>query len=449
MSYGNMWSALDMFASTDRWLASVNKNLQGVGFTGFQATRTTFNGAPGSFDPARTSGGRPNSLSQATLNPTTEIDTTQGLLQATGKDTDYAISGDGYFVLEDSSGNLYYTRSGEFKLDGSGRLSVPEGLQVVTESRLIELGLAQPRTLTATNAARLINYDMAGWQRPESRDGTSVWFPYHAGTGYDESGLNYKEQLITMRKSFDLGNGPINATAANSYLDVMSDDWTHIYVNGNWLSKADAIAADSVFGPYNPGPDVDGPTGGGQFGMRTRYDISKYLQPGNNEIVVYSSEVRDSEGVSVMGQIAGRQVTTDIANSLPEDLWLTKIVGTIAGSLQETIPEPFPDQARTDIIFERRASDLALARFADPSKLSYSKFGLHIMQWTPEAGARGFEFSATGSGAKVQRGFLEAANSNAKRETSETAMVQKMYDALTAFTQLQMRAMDASLNIIK
>jgi len=42
---------------------------------------------------------------------------TQGSLTETGLQTDIAISGDGYFKLQDENGNVYYTRDGNFKLE--------------------------------------------------------------------------------------------------------------------------------------------------------------------------------------------------------------------------------------------------------------------------------------------------------------------------------------------
>ena len=45
-----------------------------------------------------------------------------GNLQETGNTFDLAIAGEGYFELEDASGNNYYTRAGQFNLDAEGRL---------------------------------------------------------------------------------------------------------------------------------------------------------------------------------------------------------------------------------------------------------------------------------------------------------------------------------------
>ncbi len=56
---------------------------------------------------------------------------TQGAFQSTGKKTDLAIQGDGFFILTDGQ-NRYYTRAGGFDLDENGDLVQPSsGLKVL------------------------------------------------------------------------------------------------------------------------------------------------------------------------------------------------------------------------------------------------------------------------------------------------------------------------------
>ena len=70
----------------------------------------------------------------------------QGALQETGKPTDLAIEGDGFFRVRRADGTAAYTRAGNFQLDGEGRLtsaggdllvpgiSVPDGASEVVVS---------------------------------------------------------------------------------------------------------------------------------------------------------------------------------------------------------------------------------------------------------------------------------------------------------------------------
>jgi flagellar hook protein FlgE len=53
----------------------------------------------------------------------------QGAIQRTGRSTDLAIQGDGFFVVE-GNGQQLYTRAGSFTLDAAGNLTTQEGMLV-------------------------------------------------------------------------------------------------------------------------------------------------------------------------------------------------------------------------------------------------------------------------------------------------------------------------------
>lgn len=55
-----------------------------------------------------------------------ERDFSQGILQTTGKVTDLGLEGEGFFVLNDGTQNLF-TRAGNFHFDGNGRLVAANG----------------------------------------------------------------------------------------------------------------------------------------------------------------------------------------------------------------------------------------------------------------------------------------------------------------------------------
>jgi flagellar hook protein FlgE len=52
----------------------------------------------------------------------TGVDTSEGQIEQTSTSTDVAIHGQGLFILKDSQGNLYYTRSGQFEFNSSNQL---------------------------------------------------------------------------------------------------------------------------------------------------------------------------------------------------------------------------------------------------------------------------------------------------------------------------------------
>jgi len=67
----------------------------------------------------------------------------QGSMQSTGNPMDFAIDGEGFFVVRDQNDNLYYTRDGSFKLSIDGeeaRLVTSGGHFVQVEGSDAELG---------------------------------------------------------------------------------------------------------------------------------------------------------------------------------------------------------------------------------------------------------------------------------------------------------------------
>ena len=67
-------------------------------------------------------------------------DLTQGALEHTGNPLDVAIEGNGFFVVTDeATGATFYTRAGQFRLDGEGYLRTIDGLLVEGEDGPIQL----------------------------------------------------------------------------------------------------------------------------------------------------------------------------------------------------------------------------------------------------------------------------------------------------------------------
>lgn len=75
---------------------------------------------------------------------------TQGAIQPTGRPTDLAIDGDGFFKVQVSTGNYAFTRDGSFSLDNDGNLVTAEGYYVLGEGdKKIEI----PKAINTTTGA--------------------------------------------------------------------------------------------------------------------------------------------------------------------------------------------------------------------------------------------------------------------------------------------------------
>jgi len=97
----------------------VGNNLANLNTTGFKASDVTFRDL---VTESLGAGLGETQVGFGTGEPLTTRQFTQGAIQTTSGVLDAAIQGDGFFVVQDSSGNTLYSRDGSFQTDKSGNL---------------------------------------------------------------------------------------------------------------------------------------------------------------------------------------------------------------------------------------------------------------------------------------------------------------------------------------
>jgi flagellar hook protein FlgE len=111
-------------------LSAIANNLSNQNTTGYKDTSILFSdlfyqslGTTGSGNPIQVGAGTQVSAMPSLF--------TQGSVDATGVPTDVAIQGSGFFVMQDASGVLDYTRAGDFSVDSKNFLVTSGGQQVL------------------------------------------------------------------------------------------------------------------------------------------------------------------------------------------------------------------------------------------------------------------------------------------------------------------------------
>ncbi|WP_016754722.1 flagellar hook protein FlgE [Leptospira santarosai] len=125
----------------------IGNNISNVNTHGFKTERVTFQDMisqelRGASEPKENIGGvNPQQVGLGSLIAAIDKIMTQGSLQTTGKNTDVAMSGEGFFIVKDGD-KQFYTRAGAFNLDKNGYYVNPaNGLKVQGwNSRLDEKG---------------------------------------------------------------------------------------------------------------------------------------------------------------------------------------------------------------------------------------------------------------------------------------------------------------------
>jgi flagellar hook protein FlgE len=147
----SMFSAISGLRNHQSMMDVVGNNISNVNTTGFKSSAVVFqdvlsqtlrgagaaNAELGGTNPAQV--GLGSRVAAVTTN------FTQGALQRTGRATDLAVQGDGFFVVE-QAGQTLYTRAGSFSVDALGRLVSQEGA-------LVTGWQADPTGALNTNAA--------------------------------------------------------------------------------------------------------------------------------------------------------------------------------------------------------------------------------------------------------------------------------------------------------
>ncbi len=165
-----------------------------------------------------------------------------GGLQQTGRPTDMAIVGNGFFAVTDPDGNEIYTRNGNFTADANGQLVLPNGMAladgitlpaeydqlsigedgivaVTLEGTETQVGQIQLRTFT--NASGL---DALGAGLYQATDASGVAQTVNPGTGsagtiheraLELSNVDVAEELISMiqaQRAYELTGKVIQAS---------------------------------------------------------------------------------------------------------------------------------------------------------------------------------------------------------------------------------------------
>jgi flagellar basal-body rod protein FlgG len=107
---------------------------------------------------------------------TTRVDTTQGPLLVTKRDTDVAIEGEGYFTVTQPDGSIAYTRDGSFTRNSEGFLItntgdlVGKGIQIPVKYELLEMmkdGTIQIREKNQIKPKIIGKLELVNFRNPE------------------------------------------------------------------------------------------------------------------------------------------------------------------------------------------------------------------------------------------------------------------------------------------
>lgn len=128
----SMFSAISGLRNHQTMMDVVGNNIANVNTNGFKSSTTVFEDVlsqsiRGAGQASTSTGGtNPNVIGLGSRVSAITTSFSQGSLQRTGRSTDFAIQGDGFFVVN-SQGGRQYSRAGSFAVDALGRITTNSG----------------------------------------------------------------------------------------------------------------------------------------------------------------------------------------------------------------------------------------------------------------------------------------------------------------------------------
>lgn len=150
----SMYAAISGLNAEQALLGVVAQNIANVNTVGYKSSHMTFAQSlmqtlSGGSAPTATNGGT-NPIQEAAGGAVNvggvAVNMSEGTLQSTGINTNLAIQGQGFFIIQTPQG-IAYTRAGDFSLDAAGNLVTPQGGRVMGWSGAVVSAKGQ----TATN----------------------------------------------------------------------------------------------------------------------------------------------------------------------------------------------------------------------------------------------------------------------------------------------------------
>jgi flagellar hook protein FlgE len=302
----------------------------------------------------------------------------QGALQLTGRSTDMAINGDGFFVVQ-SGGEQLYTRSGAFSFDASGTL--------VTASGAAVQGWAADATgsINSNGAPTAVTLPMATVLPPTRTSSLTM-------EGNLPTGAPVGTVISTTIDAYD-GQGALvpvavtmTSTAANGWDMAASVNGTPLTVTGG------SLAFDASTGALTgtPAPTFTLP---GAAGGTVTLDVAALTQFGTDR----TASATGQNG-SPMGSLTAFTISPD---------------GTLVGVFSNGLKQPL--------------AQLSIASFNNPPGLE--KVGASAFRSSVNSGVPPLGVAATGGRGTLSSGSLEMSNVDLAQEFTNLIVAQRGFQA--------------------
>jgi flagellar hook protein FlgE len=386
----SMYSAISGLRNHQTMMDIVGNNIANVNTNGYKTSSTVFTDVLsqtlyGANAPGVLGGTNPAQVGLGSRLGGINTDYSQGALQRSGRTTDFAIQGDGFFIVN-QGGEQVYTRAGSLSLDANGSIVNNEG------GFLLGWPADATGAVDANGAIAPLAIPTGALVAPYGTDviGMAGNLPVDATTPVVVSKIVYDTQGLAV---------PLNLT----FTKTATDTWSVTAAYGTTPPTAVAIGG---------GPLTFGPTG--ELTSATTLTLAAVAALNMNAMTINLGTTADANRVSQYG--ANASILARTQN------------GYAPGTLQSF------SMGRDGMIVgtysngqTRNIGQVAMAAFANPQgleKIGSSQFRVTANSGPPEIGSPG-----TGPRGIVMQGALEQSNVDLAQEFTSLIVAQRGFQA--------------------
>lgn len=397
----------------------VGNNIANVNTQGFKASRVTFQDMltqtiSGASAPTANRGGtNPQQVGLGMKIGGVDVLHTQGSLQATGRSTDFAIQGSGFFIMRDGA-RTFYTRDGAFDVAVTGELVNP------TNGFKVQGWQADTNGVTNIDAP-LTSIVIPMGQSIAAQETTQVTLQGNL----DSEALTGESFSTTIDVYDSLGAAhPVTITYTKT---ATANEWS-VAASGADLQGA-PIAGNPATVVFNAQGRMTTPAAGTPLA----FPLVLTAAAANGA----TANINVDMDVDALTQFAGPGTIAPTFNN-----------GFSAGALESFSVGPGGDI--TGIFSNgttRPLGQIAMAQFTNPAGLQ--RAGSNLFEATSNSGVPGIGTPGTGGRGSVGAGVLEGSNTDLAREFTNVVIAQRGFQASSRIISTADQMLEGLVNLIR
>ena len=399
----SMFAAVSGLQAHQTFMDVVGNNIANVNTTGFKAGTVEFedllsqtlNGA--GLPQANVAGGtNPAQVGLGVRLAGIGTNFSQGAAQETGRSTDFAIQGDGFFVVQQGNAQEY-TRNGSFSLDGLGQLVTGDG-------GLVQGWQADPQGNVNTNASPgTVKIPVGQTISPVTTSSISV-----GGNLPSDSAVGTKIDV-----SIDANNSLGASVPLRMEFTKVADSAGSI----NWTVSTFDSANTAIAGPSNVQFDTNGNLTSGNITL-TQAQLNTI--PGTSGTWAAGGTTMDFGAATAADRLTGAASLNSVAALSQNGSGIGSLVSFSVG--QGGLVSGVFSNGRTQAL-----GQIALATFSNPAGLI--KQGGSMYTTSPDSGVAEIGVAGVGGRGTLTGGTLEGSNVDLGQEFTNMILAQRGFEA--------------------